>query len=651
MNNISNIEIIAENKYETTFDYNLEYIDDYNLKISIFFLIGTDLNLKIHNKYNINNSFIINFNKTNNTKIVTFPFKLLQNNSNYIGKIPKIIHQSYTNNLAIRLKNATYTWKLMNNDYEYKYWDDELSDEFIYKNFDNNIKDAYFSLYARAYKSDILRLCILYVFGGIWADISSECLHSFDKIISNNYNINLVLVKDNPSQIKNGNIYQAFIAVEPKNDIIKYILDITVDRVLNFDKYNTEYPWIHNEIIAVTGPTIFAIAFNKYLNKNPRRFFTKQFINYNSNNIILLDHNKISNVGYIFNDNIKFIKTKYENFENDRTTPHYSKLFLNGYIIKKKLPQTNINNITINSNNLFQIWINNDKYSSNYISDKMFYCYNTWINRNPEMNYIFLDNSSIVELIKNETEFPLLLEAYNKLKVFAYKADLIRYYLMYKFSGTYVDIDSYCINSINELIENFDLVLSYDCNKSAISQAFIHSNKSNLYLFKLLVEKCIENILNKNTSDDLSITGPKLFGQILQQLCNYINKDSVFIFNELRIKIINYSINLPLPKGNWINNSIGYKVNGYTLTAFCKSSNGKYIKNIVRFVPRDILKNSNGKIIGNTNPYFSFSEGSGFYTYNDKIFIVSKYSEYNKDRIILGGNNFATMFQNNDLFN
>ena len=134
-----------------------------------------------------------------------------------------------------------------------------------------------------------------------------------------------------------------------------------------------------------------------------------------------------------WNHRKKCIRTKYENFQKDRTTPHYSKLFTNGYIIKKKIPQTNIDNITVNSNNLFQIWINDDEYGSNYVSDKMFHCYNTWVSKNPELNYIFLDNKSIVELIKKQTEFPLLLEAYNKVKVFAFKADLARYYLMYKF--------------------------------------------------------------------------------------------------------------------------------------------------------------------------------------------------------------------------
>jgi mannosyltransferase OCH1-like enzyme len=484
MNYISNIVIIANNKDTTSFNYEIEFIDDYKLKILINFITGTALNFKIFNKYG-NEEISVDFRDNDNSKIINSPFKLIQNNFECIGKIPKIIHQSYTKNLAIRLKNATFTWKLMNNGYKYMYWSDNICDEYIYKNFDEKIKDAYFSLYARAYKSDIFRLCVLYEFGGIWADISSECLESFDKLVDEN--INIVLVKDNPSQVSNGNIYQAFIAVEPKNDIIKYVLDITVDRVLNFKNYDSTYPWIHNETIAVTGPTIFSIAFNKYLNNDPKRIFYEKFINYKNNKILLLDHN----IGYIFKDNKKYIRTKYENFQKDRTTPHYSKLFTKGYIIKKKIPQTNIDEITVNSNNLFQIWINNDEYGSNYVSDKMFNCYNTWVSKNPELNYIFLDNKSIIKLIEKETEFPSLLEAYNTIKVFAFKADLVRYYLMYKFSGLYVDIDSYCVNNIKELIENFDLVLSYDCDKTAISQAFIYSKTPGIEIFRQLIKNCI----------------------------------------------------------------------------------------------------------------------------------------------------------------
>ena len=655
--NISNIEIVSDNK-DTTFNYNIKFIDDYTFEIVITFISGFELNLNIIDKYgnnNINTNHIpfhisISFTDTDNFKIISSPFKLILNNSDYIGKIPKIIHQSYTNDLTPRLKNATYTWQLMNSTYKYMYWNDELSDKYIYEISDERIKEAYFSLYARAYKSDILRLCILYEYGGIWTDISSECYYSFDKIINQNNNVNIFLVKDTPSQVTNGNIYQAFIAVEAKNDIIKYVLDITVDRVLNFSQYDIDYHWIHNETIAVTGPTIFAIALNKYLNRNPRQIFSESFLKINSNNILLLNHNIEDGIGYIFNNKTKFVRTKYENFQKDRTTPHYSKYFSSGFITKKKITMTNIDDIAVNSNNLFQIWINNDKYGSNYVSDKMYYCISTWINKNIELNYIFLDNNSLINLFKKDDEFPLLLQAYEKIKVFAFKADLARYYLMYKFSGIYADIDSYCVNNIKELTQDFDLVLSYDCDKTSISQAFIYTRKPRVEIFKHLIQHCITNILNENISDgDTGITGPKLFGKVAENLFDYIKKGSEFNIDSLKIKMINYYLNLPLPKGPWINTSFNYSVDGYKLKTICKSQSGNK-ENIVTFVPRDTLYNINGEIKGNTNASFSMSEGSGFYVYGERIYCVSKYSGYNEERHILGGNDFAKMFNNKNIF-
>ena len=37
--------------------------------------------------------------------------------------------------------------------------------------------------FAGAYKSDIFRLCVLYIYGGVWTDISSICNYPIDKII------------------------------------------------------------------------------------------------------------------------------------------------------------------------------------------------------------------------------------------------------------------------------------------------------------------------------------------------------------------------------------------------------------------------------------------------------------------------------------
>ena len=119
--NITNFEIVSNNKDTSTFNYNITFIDDYKFQIVISFISGSTLTLKITDKFSSNN-ISINFTNTDNLKVMTSPFKLILNNSVYNCKIPKIIHQSYTGNLKPRLKNATYTWQLMNSTYKYMYW-------------------------------------------------------------------------------------------------------------------------------------------------------------------------------------------------------------------------------------------------------------------------------------------------------------------------------------------------------------------------------------------------------------------------------------------------------------------------------------------------------------------------------------------------
>ena len=222
---------------------------------------------------------------------------------------------------------------------------------------------------------------------------------------------------------------------------------------------------------------------------------------------------------------------------------------------------------------------------------------------------------------------------------------------MYKYGGYYADIDSYCVNSLSDLIKDVDVVLSYDCEKTSISQGFIYSKNPGVKLFEELINQSILNILSKNITDgDTGITGPKLFGKVAQNLFNYLEKGSEFQINGLKVKIITYCLKLPLPEGSWLKSSFKISVTSNVLTTYCKSKSGKMYKNKLYFLPGDILSNNDGRIIGNTPVTFSFSEGSGFYIYNNKIYGVSKYAGYNEERHVLGGNDFANMFQKNNVF-
>jgi mannosyltransferase OCH1-like enzyme len=327
--------MIIKNSSNNIFDFNIKYIDDYHFEIEIVFFEENDCCLTFINKYFEDEQFTIYVSSCNTYKdIIESSFQLLTINNKYVhnSKIPKIIHQSYKARVKKNMYIATSSWKLMNVNYEYKYWNDDECIELI-KSFGSYVQDAYNMLCAGAYKSDIFRLCVLYKYGGIWTDISSECKVCLDKVIADT---DLIIVKDTPVQINNGNIYQGFVVCSPENNIIKEILHFTVNRVLNYDAFNRIYPFLENDALAVTGPTIFAMGFNKTIGRKPyNSLINDNYIQLKTQNletnVLLLNHMPGS---ILMNDEI-IIKTKYDNWREERTNTHYDTLFKKNIHIKK----------------------------------------------------------------------------------------------------------------------------------------------------------------------------------------------------------------------------------------------------------------------------------------------------------------------------
>jgi mannosyltransferase OCH1-like enzyme len=85
--------------------------------------------------------------------------------------------------------------------------------EFIQKNFEEDVLQAYDGLIPCSYKSDLWRYCVLYINGGIYMDIKYRCKNNF-KFISLTEKEHFVRDK-NPSAT-----YTALIVTLPNNTII-----------------------------------------------------------------------------------------------------------------------------------------------------------------------------------------------------------------------------------------------------------------------------------------------------------------------------------------------------------------------------------------------------------------------------------------------
>lgn len=658
-NDVDNIIIrffnITENfnKYDDTHPViNIEkctYIDSNNICLKLRMLSYTDMyngnvELFIINKYNQSEYHKVNL--TNFYDIyeanIYIYFEIKRDNNEYKFKIPKIIHQSYKYNyLHVNNYVAVHSWRSMNLNYEYKYWNDNDIKKFIKENFDMNVLKAYDMLYAGAYKSDIFRLCVLYIHGGIWTDISSICEYPLDLLIDKSDEF--ITCKDTPSQVTNPNIYQAFIVVNRKNSLLKSILYFIVDRVINNNHYNKLYKHL-NADLGITGPTIFALATNIYMYRPIMTFFEEGTLFNNDSRIRLLNHIP----GSIYDKNITIVKTKYTEYDKDRYNYHYSYLYNKGYVYKTYIP----NSITISNLNIYQCWI-----QSNYVTHNMEKAINTWKHHYSGWNYKLITEDLFLKDAINDIEFPTIINVYNSIKPYAYKSDILRLYYLYKTGGIYADIDSVCLNSCIGLYNNYDLILCIDMDENSISNGFICSkNKNNKFLKKVL-DKIIYNIENKLImNNDLSLTGPVLFGYIFEEYYNIKKPFKSGYYMEMNdgIKLLNYSSHLPLPGGSWYESCINSRiVEGNILETYANKGNGDYVYNRVTFNLNDLLVNEFGIIKNNTSIEYDKCDGCGLvYDVDSKIVLLSsKYKEYNEERIILDGNDFAKMYRDGDIYN
>jgi len=97
---------------------------------------------------------------------------------------------------------------------------------------------------------------------------------------------------------------------------------------------------------------------------------------------------------------------------------------------------------------IHQIWIGPKKKPELYMKS----WHTDYIKQFPEYSYSFWDDHKIQNLLRAEA--PKLLHMYNQEEVYAGKADIARYYIIYKYGGIYIDADSVWINnkSLDDLL-------------------------------------------------------------------------------------------------------------------------------------------------------------------------------------------------------
>ena len=205
-----------------------------------------------------------------------------------VNLIPKVIYRTWRKDILPKEFQVVWDNTEINNpEYKQVLYSDKMMIEFMTDNFKskssllngkilttfNKINPKY-----GAARADIFRLCILYLYGGIYVDIKSEVLnlsnliYPKDKMIVSKWVLpagqfdQLCNREINTNSCKNGEYQQWWVVSIPKHPVLKLALEKIV---YNVDNYSIiKYPPCKNSVVNLTGPTPYTQAIDEYIKIN-----------------------------------------------------------------------------------------------------------------------------------------------------------------------------------------------------------------------------------------------------------------------------------------------------------------------------------------------------------------------------------------------
>jgi mannosyltransferase OCH1-like enzyme len=130
-----------------------------------------------------------------------------------------------------------------NPEFNFHLYDDNDCRTFLQTHFHSEIVNAFDTLIPGAYKADLFRVCILYIYGGYYMDIKLKCIHGF-KLIELSESEHFVL--DRPTESLH--IYNAFMISKKKNPFFKACIEQIV--------HNVHFKYYGVSNLSPTGPEL-----------------------------------------------------------------------------------------------------------------------------------------------------------------------------------------------------------------------------------------------------------------------------------------------------------------------------------------------------------------------------------------------------------
>lgn len=155
---------------------------------------------------------------------------------------------------------------------------------------------------------------------------------------------------------------------------------------------------------------------------------------------------------------------------------------------------------------------------TNRVSRNKFYAMMTLLNNAPEYEYIFFDDTSAREFIKNNYS-DIIYQASINLIPGAYFCDIFRYCYLYIEGGAYFDCKKimYIPLCKMRMINSKDIYIE-DCIRNYSYNAIMICRKNSEVIKRALLYSVFNIIKNNYGADPLSITGPSVLGKAIESV-------------------------------------------------------------------------------------------------------------------------------------
>lgn len=224
------------------------------------------------------------------------------------GQVPKNLFLTWsTKDLPPAMKVNVDQLKTQNPDFKITVSDDSDCRDFLQSNFPPEVHSAFDALKPGAYKSDLWRLCVLYVYGGIYMDVKLSCKVPLNTFLTREHFVYDGVFRKNNIQYRS--IYNGLIVSRANNPVL---LRGIVQILINVSKgYYGETPY------DITGPHMLG---SLYETQEP---------------FLLVHHGPKKAETIRLNETVLF--TEYPKYREECTQPYYADLWGSKSVYKSSI--------------------------------------------------------------------------------------------------------------------------------------------------------------------------------------------------------------------------------------------------------------------------------------------------------------------------